>query len=49
MDKRKEEEKKTAMETYDERLKGTFISVIFIGAFVTLSWFGVLYLYITTL
>ncbi len=40
---------KTVADVYDERLKGTFVTVIFIGAFIVLSWFGVLYFYITTL
>jgi hypothetical protein len=31
---------------YDERLKGTFVSVFLIGASVLLSWLIVFYLYI---
>lgn len=36
-------------ETYDQRLKGTFTSVLFIGAFILLSWAGIFYLYWSTL
>jgi len=49
MDKNKQEDQRTAQETYDDRLKGTFVSVIFIGTFIVASWFGILYYYITTL
>jgi hypothetical protein len=31
---------------YDERLKGTFVGVFLIGAFILLSWLIVFYLYI---
>ncbi|EIJ78258.1 hypothetical protein PB1_11879 [Bacillus methanolicus PB1] len=31
---------------YDERLKGTFVSVFVIGASILLSWLIVFYLYI---
>lgn len=45
----KQNDDKSAMEKYDERLKGTFVTVIFIGVFILLSWFGIFYYYITTL
>jgi len=40
---------KSIPEKYDERLKGTFVSVVFIGAFILASWFGIFYYYISTL
>lgn len=36
-------------QSYDERLKGTFTSVILIGAFIILSWAGIFYYYWSTL
>lgn len=36
-------------ESYDERLKGTFVSVLFIGLFILLSWFGIFAFYWSTL
>jgi hypothetical protein len=32
---------------YNERLKGTFVGVFIIGAFILLLWLIVFYLYIT--
>lgn len=49
MVRNKKDSERTAQETYDDRLKGTFVSVIFIGTFIILSWFGIFYYYITTL
>ncbi len=43
------EEKKDAAASYDENLKGTFFSTLFIGAFVLISWFAIFYIYITTI
>lgn len=45
----KQNDEKSSAEQYDERLKGTFVTVIFIGAFILLSWLGIFYYYITTL
>lgn len=47
MSERRDE--KDAMETYDERLKGTFISVISIGIFILITWFLMFYFYTTLL
>ncbi|MEI3612813.1 cytochrome c oxidase subunit 2A [Pseudogracilibacillus sp. SO30301A] len=44
----KQTDEKSSAEQYDERLKGTFVTVIFIGVFIMLSWFGIFYYYITT-
>ncbi len=44
-----EKNTKTAADVYDERLIGTFITVLVIGAFIVISWFGILYFYITSL
>lgn len=40
---------KSANDTYDERLKGTFTTVLLIGAFIILTWLGMLYYYLITL
>lgn len=40
---------KNSEQSYDERLKGTFLSVILIGLFIILSWFGIFMFYWTTL
>ncbi|UQD52184.1 cytochrome c oxidase subunit 2A [Bacillus methanolicus] len=42
MDNRTEDKEAAA---YDERLKGTFVSVFFIGAAILLSWLIIFYLY----
>lgn len=36
-------------DSYDKRLKGTFVSVLIIGLFIILSWFGIFTFYWTTL
>lgn len=38
----------SAADDYNERLKGTFITVLGIGAFILLFWLGMFYYYITT-
>jgi hypothetical protein len=43
MDNRTKDKKAAA---YDERLKGTFVSVLIIGASILLLWLIVFYLYI---
>ncbi|NLI69072.1 MAG: cytochrome c oxidase subunit 2A [Bacilli bacterium] len=35
--------------SYDEQLKGTFVSVLLIGLFILLSWFGIFSFYWSTL
>lgn len=39
--------KKDTTASYDENLKGTFISTIFVGLFVLLSWLAIFYIYMT--
>jgi hypothetical protein len=39
-------DKEALAAAYDERLKGTFIGVVVIGASILLSWLIVFYLYI---
>lgn len=43
------EDEKTAMDTYDERLQGTFVSVISIGIFILITWFLMFNFYLTLL
>lgn len=40
---------KSAKETYDERLQGTFVSVISIGIFILITWFLMFNFYLTLL
>lgn len=40
-------EEKDTSASYDENLKGTFISTIFVGVFVLISWLAIFYIYIT--
>ena len=42
-------DEKTTAKKYDDGLKGTFVTVIFIGIFILLSWGGIFYYYITTI
>lgn len=42
-------EKKDEQNAYDEHLKGTFVSVLLIGASIILSWLIVFYFYITVI
>ncbi len=44
----REKAKETSV-SYDENLKGTFISTIFVGLFVLLSWLAIFYIYMQTL
>jgi len=44
-----QDNEKSTQEQYDDRLKGTFVSVVSIGAFILVSWFGIFYYYISTL
>lgn len=39
-------DKEAAAAAYDERLKGTFVSVFIIGASILLSWLSIFYFYI---
>lgn len=46
MAKRKEAIEKQTQEGQEDNLKGTFISVLLLGAFLVVSWVGVLALYL---
>ncbi|HEX6594317.1 MAG TPA: cytochrome c oxidase subunit 2A [Bacillota bacterium] len=46
-DQRKED--KRAADEYDQRLMGTFVSVILIGLFIFLTWLSIFYYYIKTI
>lgn len=40
-------EKQTTPETEEPSLKGTLVSVIILGLFLLISWFGVWYIFIS--
>lgn len=40
-----ETHKQVTTETEESSLKGTFVSVMIIGLFIVVSWFGVWYLF----